>query len=104
MRNINWGLEILKFIYVLIVSVTLFLFFTLVLDVFCWVTFGGWKPLLGKWPVFSGTVSAALYSPFWHVFSLLLGFGIMARVILGDRTPGLLEGLDAGKKLPDEPA
>lgn len=90
----NWGLEIAKLLYVTIVGVVLFLFFSLFLDVFCFAVGGGWQPLLGKWPVFGGTVSAAFYSPPGAVISLLLGFGIMARVILGDKTPAMLDFLD----------
>ncbi|MEM7037371.1 MAG: hypothetical protein AAF570_10350 [Bacteroidota bacterium] len=90
-KGIHWSLEIAKFGYVTVVSLVLFLFFCLMLDMFCWLFFGGWDPLLGKWPIFSGTMSAAFYAPFGSVLSLLIGLGIMARVMLGEKTPTVLE-------------
>ena len=83
-------LELAKLAYVLVMGCVLFLFFALLLDAFCVMAFGGWNPLLGSWPIFSGTVSAGLYSPVGSVVSLLIGLMLMARVMLGDRTPGLL--------------
>lgn len=93
LRQINWPLEIAKFLYVTVLSLVLFFFFSLLLDTFCFLAFGGWNPLLGKWPIFTGTVSAGFYSPLGSVISLLLGLGTMARVILDDRVPIALEFL-----------
>lgn len=77
-------------LYVLLVSIVLFLFFGLMLDVFCFLAFGGWNPLLGSWPIFSGTVSSAFYSSGGSVISLIIGFSLMARVILGQNIPTVL--------------
>lgn len=87
----NWLLEIARFIYGFVFLAVLFLFFTLLLDAFCLLAFGGWNALLGKWPIFSGTVNSALYSPPAHVISLLTGLAIMARIIQGDRIPYILQ-------------
>jgi hypothetical protein len=93
-KKVNWPLEIGKFSYALLMSIVLFLFFTLLLDAFCLLAFGSWNSLLGSWPIFSGTVNSAFYSPWAHVLSLVMGQGIMARIILGGRTPYILSFLE----------
>ena len=60
---------------------------------FCLVAFGGWQPLLGKWPIFSGTVSLVYFGDPWKVIVLILGLAGTARIMLGKRVPGLLEAL-----------
>lgn len=90
-KSTNWLMEMARFVYGFVVLAVLFLFFTLLLDAFCLLAFDGWNALLGKWPIFSGTVNSALYSPPAHVISLLIGLAIMARIIQGDRIPYLLQ-------------
>ncbi|MEM6269758.1 MAG: hypothetical protein AAF998_09990 [Bacteroidota bacterium] len=94
-ENIVWSLEIAKVLYALVMTVVLFLFFTLVLDAFCLLAFGNWNALLGKWPIFSGTVNSAFYSPPLPVISLLIAFTAMGRIILGGHTPYILSFLEA---------
>ena len=63
----HFGLELGRYLVFTVVGVVLFLFFTLFLDVVSLVIGGGWNPLLGEWPIFSGTVSAVVYGskPAW---------------------------------------
>jgi hypothetical protein len=84
-------LESMKFVYGLFVGGIVFLFFCLLLDVFAWIVGGGWNPLLGSWPIFSGTVAAVVYGGWGIVLCLLMGVGTIARIILWDRTPVFLE-------------
>jgi hypothetical protein len=93
MRGQRIVLEVIKFVYVLIVASMVFLFFCLLLDLFTLLVGGGWNPLLGSWPIFSGTVSAVVYGGFWTVASLVLGVGVVGRVILWDRHPVMLDFL-----------
>ena len=72
------------------VSVIVFLFFCLFLDLFCFLAFGGWNPLLGNWPVFKGTVSILPYDDPWKVLILVLGLAGIARILIGKITPGLI--------------
>jgi hypothetical protein len=85
--------EAIKFLYVLLVAGMVFLFFCLLLDLFGWAVGGGWNPLLGSWPIFSGTVSAVVYGSMGTVLALLLGVGAIARIILWDRVPVMLDFL-----------
>lgn len=88
----NWGLEIGKWIYVLVVSTVVFLFFCLFLDLFCLVFFG-WNPLLGAWPIFSGTISLLVYGNPVMVLVLVAALASIARIMLGERIPYLLASL-----------
>jgi hypothetical protein len=83
-------LEVCKWLYGFINFCNFFLFFCLILDVVCYLIGGGWNPLLGQWPVFSGTLSAVVYSDWFTVVFLLLGVAVIARLVIWDRTPGLL--------------
>jgi hypothetical protein len=83
-------LEGLKILYGLFVGGIVFLFFCLLLDVFALTVAGGWNPLLGSWPIFSGTVASVIYGEWGVVLCLLIGVGTIARIILWDRTPFLL--------------
>lgn len=85
------GIEIAKWGYTLIVSMVMFLFFCLFLDLFCFLAFGGWQPLLGNWPIFSGSVSLVFFGDPWKVLILIFGLAGTARIMLGSRMPGLLE-------------
>lgn len=87
---LNWQ-EISKWLYVLVISIFLFLFFCLLLDGFCFLAFGGWQPLLGKWPIFSGTVSIAFYGSPLLLAVLVFGLAGVSRLILGDDVPGLFK-------------
>ena len=82
--------ECLKALYGLVVGGMVFLFFCLMLDVFGVVVAGGWNPLLGSWPIFSGTVGALLYGSWGAVLSLVVGVGAVARIILWDRNPSVI--------------
>lgn len=83
----NWGLEIAKFIYCTAISALLFLFFTLVLDLIVLLVGGGWNPILGDWPIFSGTISVVYYGDKLMVTTLVICLGWMGRMVLGDRVP-----------------
>lgn len=86
-------LEILKFLYGLVVAGMLFLFLCLILDLYaCWVG-GGWNPLLGSWPIFRGTVGELLYGSWGMIICLLSGLGGIARIVLWQHTPSLLSFL-----------
>ncbi len=74
----------------MVVATVLFLFFCLFLDAFCWICFGGWQPLLGQWPIFSGSVSLAYFGENWKVIILGLGLAGTARIILGKKVPWLV--------------
>lgn len=84
-------LEILKTMYSFVMAGFVFLFFCLLLDVFGWAVAGGWNPLLGSWPIFSGTVAAVVYGSWGTVLCLGVGVALIARIILWDRTPLLIE-------------
>ncbi len=83
-------LEISKCVYAMLVATMVCLFFCLLLDLLGYVVGGGWNVLLGAWPIFSGTVSAVVYGSWGTVLCLLLGLGLIARIILWDSTPSLL--------------
>jgi hypothetical protein len=87
------ALEAIKFLYSLLVGGIVFLFFCLLLDLFGWVAGGGWNPLLGSWPIFSGTVASVVFGDFVTVSALLLSMGGIARIILWDREPLVLDFL-----------
>jgi hypothetical protein len=93
------GLEVGRFVVFMVVGVVLFLFFTLLLDLVGLVVGGGWNPLLGDWPIFSGTVSAMLYSAKGSVIILLLSFGVLMRLLIGPVTPSILSFLDPNRSL-----
>lgn len=84
-------LEIAKWIYGLLVGGMLFLFFCLLLDAVTYWIGSGWNPMLGEWPIFSGTVAAVTYSNAGTVLSLLLGLASIARLVIWDRVPGILD-------------
>ena len=86
----KWGLEIAKWIYVFSISAVLFLFFCLFLDLFC-LLFFGWNPLVGPWPIFSGTISVVYYGHPGMVFILCVCLAAMARIMLGKREPFFAE-------------
>lgn len=86
----NIGREIIKWLYVFTVAAVMFLFFCLFLDVFSYVFLGGWRPLIGKWPIFSGTVSSIIYGPPFLVAFLLIGLAGIGRITLGNDVPGIL--------------
>jgi hypothetical protein len=81
------GLELGRYLVFTVVGVVLFLFFTLFLDVVSLVIGGGWNPLLGEWPIFSGTVSAVVYGSKASVVTLILSFGLICRLVAGPVTP-----------------
>lgn len=83
--------EILKWLYLLLLSSVLFLFFCLILDSFCYLVGGGWQPLLGHWPIFSGSISLLYFGSFWKVAFLLFGLIGTARIMLGKRVPALIQ-------------
>ena len=82
--------ELAKWIYGLLIGGMLFLFFCLVLDGISYWIGSGWNPLLGEWPIFSGTVAAIGYGNGWTVGSLLLGVAGISRLLIWDKVPGLL--------------
>ncbi len=82
--------ELAKWIYGLLMGGMLFLFFCLVLDGISYWIGSGWNPLLGEWPIFSGTVAAISYSNGWIVSTLLLGVAGIARLLIWDKVPGIL--------------
>jgi len=84
-------LEIFKWLYLFLMSAVLFLFFCLILDSFCYLVGGGWQPLLGHWPIFSGSISLLYFGSFWKVACLLLGLVGTARIMLGKRVPMLIQ-------------
>ncbi len=86
-------LEVMKFLYVLIVGSMVFLFFCLLLDGYCWLVASGWNPLLGSWPIFSGTVASVVYGKWGTTMCLIIGMGSVARIILWDRRPVILDFL-----------
>jgi hypothetical protein len=87
-------LEMGRFVVFTTVAVVMFLFFTLLLDVVGLVLGGGWNPLLGDWPIFSGTVSAVVYSSKLSVAALLVSLGLIARLVAGPETPGIIAFLE----------
>lgn len=84
------GLELGRYVVFSTVGVVLFLFFTLFLDVVGLLIGGGWNPLLGDWPIFSGTVSAMVYGSKASVITLVLSFGLIARLVAGPVTPSII--------------
>ena len=80
----------------------MFLFFCLFLDLFCFLAFGGWQPLLGQWPIFSGSVSLVFFGDPWKVLLLILGLAGTARIMLGKRVPAVLEQIFAGIRTKSE--
>lgn len=88
------GLELGRYIVFTTVGVVLFLFFTLFLDVVGLLIGGGWNPLLGEWPIFSGTVSAMVYGSKASVITLILSFGLIARLVAGPVTPSIIAFLE----------
>lgn len=84
-------LELGKWIYGLLVAGMLFLFFCLLLDLFSYWIASGWNPMLGQWPVFSGTVAALGYGSPATVICLVGACAAIARLIIWDRVPGLLQ-------------
>ena len=86
-------LECLKWVYAMAVAAMVCLFFCLLLDVLGYVVGGGWNVLMGAWPIFSGTVAAVVYGSWGTVLCLLVGFASIARIILWDSTPSLLQVL-----------
>lgn len=87
-------LEIGRFIVFSTVAVVMFLFFSLFLDVVGLVVGGGWNPLLGDWPIFSGTVSAMAYGDKLSVAALVLSLGLIARMVAGPVTPAIIAFLE----------
>ncbi len=85
------GLEIAKWLYGLVVSSVIFLFFCLFLDAFCYLIGGGWQPLLGQWPIFSGSISILYFGDPWKVIILILGISGLARIIIGKKVPDLID-------------
>ena len=100
MQRLNWsstynimplfGKEILKWIYAFAVAAVMFLFFCLLLDLFCYAVYGGWRPLLGKWPIFSGTVSSVIYAPVGLVIFLVVCLAGISRIVMGNNVPEVL--------------
>jgi hypothetical protein len=84
------ALEVAKWVYGWWMGAMVFLFFCLVLDFIGYWIGGGWNPLLGQWPIFSGTLSAVFYDAFWRVLLLMLGLACMGRLVIWNRVPGLL--------------
>lgn len=93
MKTRFYILETLKFFYGLLVGSLVFLFFCLLLDVFCYLLVGGWNAFLGDWPIFSGTVSSMLYGSWTAVAFLLLTYGIICRLVMGKDVPMVLDFL-----------
>lgn len=92
----RFGLEIGRFVLFLAIGLLLFLFLTLVLDVVGYVSFGGWNPHLGSWPIFGSTISVAVFGSKIPLVVLILSYGILCRMIVGPVTPGVLRWLDRG--------
>jgi hypothetical protein len=84
-------LEFGKWVYGLVMAGMLFLFFCLLLDLFSYWIASGWNPMLGQWPVFSGTVAALGYGSPATVICLLFAAAAIARLMMWDRIPGLLQ-------------
>lgn len=84
-------LEVVKCAYAMLVASMVCLFFCLLLDLLGFVAGGGWNVLLGAWPIFSGTVAAVVYGSWGTVLCLLIGLGVIARIILWDSMPSLLQ-------------
>lgn len=82
-------LELGKWTYGFLWGSLIFLFFCLVLDVIGFWVGSGWNPLLGRWPMFSGTVSAVAYSDGATVFVLMVAFAGICRLVIWDRTPAV---------------
>lgn len=82
--------EIFKWLYGLFLGCLVFLFLCLLLDVFCYWIGGGWNPLLGEWPIFSGTLVATVYSDGFTVGCLLLGFSAICRLVMWNWVPEIL--------------
>ena len=80
----------MKWIYAFSVAAVMFLFFCLLLDLFCYGVYGGWRPLLGKWPIFSGTVSSVVYAPIGLVIFLVVCLAGIARIVMGRSVPEFL--------------
>lgn len=92
-QRFNIPLELARFGICLMMGCLLLLFFTLMLDVVAWISYGGWNPLLGPWPIFAGTVSAAVYGGNGAVITLLISFGLLSRMVAGPVTPSILNFL-----------
>lgn len=92
MKQNKYLQELVRWLYVTVVGIVLALFFTLLLDGFCFLAFNGWQPLLGPWPIFSGSVGVVYFGNGWSVLALVIGLGSVGRIMLGDREPVMLSG------------
>ena len=81
--------EITKFIYCMLLAGITVISIALFLDLFCLIFLGGWHPLTGKFPIVKGSLHSFYFpaATFW----LLVGFGGMARMMLGKHIPSLLK-------------
>ena len=93
MKGKDWILEVCKWIYGALIGATIFLFFCLCLDGFSYWVCSGWNPLLGQWPIFSGTRSVVFYGDRLTLIVLLVGFFGIARLVIWDRVPVMLQFL-----------
>jgi hypothetical protein len=93
MKGFRALLEISKWLYGILVGGVICLFLCLLLDVFGYWVGGGWNVLLGAWPVFTSTIAAVLYGSWGTILCLLIGFAVIARIILWDSTPTVLLAL-----------
>lgn len=96
-------LEVLKFLYSILVAFAFIIVFTVLLDLFCLVFLGGmkdprpiqWKMLFfQKFPILTGTIRFFLGASVSYIICLTLAFGGMARALIGESRLPFFEKLE----------
>lgn len=86
--------EVILFLYALLLGLLMIFALAGFADLFTYLFFG-WSDYLGSWPAVNASASL-LYAPqatgstVASTLSILIGFGLMARVIMGSKRPFFL--------------
>ncbi len=93
-------LELLKFVYSMVLAVAFMLVFAFLLDVVAALVSNGWRDYTGHaragdWPITRGTFQRIWLTPWIFIVCLWLGISGIVRAMLGSRTPTFLRKLAA---------